>query len=342
MRKPVSDQRQGRARRGQRLIAAGADRLRLAVDEIEHAAQEAVVGRGGWAGRHHATSSRRGIQSAGSSPRSARISSSSRTVRSRPGKDGEQVALAGEVEPRDDAFRAMLDQEAMGVVGQRADQLEFVRGEAEALDIIVGAGLGVGHEDLGRRLLDDRAGDPALERVLGALRGEADDAVALADRLLPILDPAHEDVVVERLPAFVDDDDRGACRRAAPRPGGTGTSSPACASPDRRGSGSCRSRPSRRRGRSGRCSLSNSQARSPSPHQGLSRDQRSAACGRLAAAEQLGEVAQPAMLDRLVEIGVDRVLDPRRLVDVGAAGEQRQPVDQELAVDRHCRRAGAG
>ena len=54
----------------------------------------------------------------------------------------------------------------------------------------------------------------------------------------------------------------------------------------------------------------------------------------VAAAEQLGEMAQPAMLDRLREIGVDRILDPRHLVDVGAAGEQRQPVDQELAVDR--------
>ena len=88
-------------------------------------------------------------------------------------------------------------------------------------------------------------------------------------------------------------------------------------------------------------SLSNSQARSPSPHQGLSRDQRSPACGRRRAAEQLGEMAQAAMLERLLEIGVDRILDPRHLVDVGAAGEQRQPVDQELAVDRQCRRAGA-
>ena len=81
-------------------------------------------------------------------------------------------------------------------------------------------------------------------------------------------------------------------------------------------------------------SLSNSQARSPSPHQGRSRAARSAACGRCAAAEQLGEIAQAAMLERLLEVGVDRVRDPRDLVDVGAAREQRQPVDQELAVGR--------
>ena len=42
------DQRQRRARRGERAITLGADRLRLAVDEIEHAAQEAVVGRVAW------------------------------------------------------------------------------------------------------------------------------------------------------------------------------------------------------------------------------------------------------------------------------------------------------
>ena len=60
------------------------------------------------------------------------------------------------------------------------------------------------------------------------------------------------------------------------------------------------------------------------------------------AAEQFGEMAQAAMLDRLREIGVDRILDPRDILDVRAAGEQRQPVDQELAVGRHCRRAAAG
>ena len=41
-------------------------------------------------------------------------------------------------------------------------------------------------------------------------------------------------------------------------------------------------------------SLSNSQARSPSPHQGSRRDQRSPALGPAAAAEQFGKMAQPA------------------------------------------------
>src|SRR3546814_9534164 len=74
----------------------------------------------------------------------------------------------------------------------------------------LGARLGVRHEDLRCRLFDDRAGDPAFEGVLCALGRKADNTAQLADRLLPILDPADEDIVIERLPALVDDDDRGA------------------------------------------------------------------------------------------------------------------------------------
>ena len=49
-------------------------------------------------------------------------------------------------------------------------------------------------------------------------------------------------------------------------------------------------------------------------------------------AEQLGEVAQPPVFGWLVEIRVDRVLDRSQIVDVRPAAQQRQPVDQELAV----------
>ena len=122
---PGQHQRQGRSRRGQRLIAAGADRLRLAVDIIEHAARRSRVGGRRLAGRDHATSSRRGIQSAGSSPLLGADLVEQPHGALAPGQDGEQVALAGEVEPRDDALGAMLDQEAVRVVGQRADQLDI-------------------------------------------------------------------------------------------------------------------------------------------------------------------------------------------------------------------------
>ncbi|KIU01168.1 hypothetical protein QU38_02530, partial [Staphylococcus aureus] len=54
----------------------------------------------------------------------------------------------------------------------------------------------------------------------------------------------------------------------------------------------------------------------------------------VAAPEQLDEMAQPSLFARLAEIGVDRVPDLGKLVDVRAAGQQRHPIDQELAVGR--------
>jgi hypothetical protein len=126
------------------------------------------------------------------------------------GKNRQKVLFAGQVEPRDHAVVAVLDQEAMRAVGNCADELELVLGEAKAAAIFTRLSFGIGHEDLRRRLLDDRAGDPALEGVLSALRREAHDSVAFADRFFPVLDPAHEHLVVERLPAFVDNDDRRA------------------------------------------------------------------------------------------------------------------------------------
>src|SRR3546814_16541870 len=92
----------------------------------------------------------------------------------------------------------------------RALFLSLVGDGPEPLDIVGGARLGVRHEDLRCRLFDDRAGDPAFEGVLFALGRKADNTAQLADRLLPILDPADEDIVIERLPALFDDDARGA------------------------------------------------------------------------------------------------------------------------------------
>src|SRR3546814_18680439 len=99
-----------------------------------------------------------------------------------PREDREQFVFAAEIEPRDDAFMAMLDEETMRAVGERAHQFIFMGGQPEAFDIILVARLRVRHEYLRRRLLDDRARDPAFERILRALRREADDAVPFADR----------------------------------------------------------------------------------------------------------------------------------------------------------------
>src|SRR5690606_39431027 len=48
----------------------------------------------------------------------------------------------------------------------------------------------------------------SVERVARRLRGESDQRVALAQRLEPVADAGGEDLVVERLPALVDQDHR--------------------------------------------------------------------------------------------------------------------------------------
>ena len=76
--------------------------------------------------------------------------------------------------------------------------------------------------------------------------------------------------------------------------------------------GSCRSRWPAASRSSRSSALSNSQACSPSPHQAASRAARSPACGAARAPEQLAQVAQPTVLRRLREVGVDRIGDQRR------------------------------
>ena len=80
--------------------------------------------------------------------------------------------------------------------------------ETETANIVSLARLGVGEEYLRRGLLDDRGANPALERVAGVLSAEADDAIALANGFFPVAHTANEYVIIKRLPAFIDDDDR--------------------------------------------------------------------------------------------------------------------------------------
>lgn len=103
---------------------------------------------------------------------------------------------------------AVFHQEATRLRRQGADEFELVLGQAEADAVVLVLGAGVGHEDLRRRLLDDGRGDAAVERVPRRLRAEPQDGVALAQRLHPITDAGGEDLVVERLPAFIDHDQR--------------------------------------------------------------------------------------------------------------------------------------
>lgn len=124
-------------------------------------------------------------------------------------EDGEQLLLARKVEPRHHALIAVADEKTVRAVGQRLHQFVLVTAKPEAIDVIFRTRLGVDHEDLGRCLLDDCAGDPALKRVLRTLCGEADNAVAFADRFLPVLDTPHENIVIQGLPTLIDYDDRG-------------------------------------------------------------------------------------------------------------------------------------
>src|SRR3546814_3395323 len=62
-----------------------------------------------------------------------------------PREDREQFVFAAEIEPRDDAFMAMLDEETMRAVGERAHQFIFMGGQPEAFDIILVARLRVRH-----------------------------------------------------------------------------------------------------------------------------------------------------------------------------------------------------
>ena len=260
------------------------------------------------------------------------------------GQDGELALHAGQVQARHDAVVALLDQEAVRGVGQGADQLVLVRGQAEAFDIVRRARPAVGHEDLGRGLLDDRAGDPAFERVAGALGAEADHAVPLADGLFPILDAADERRIVQRLPAFVDDDDRG--RAVQPLLDAV-------------------EQVHHRRRAHGRIvqDLGHVEAddagvdveavvgvvEQPGVLAALApgAQPRGQVAGAAAAARRgtVRQVAQAPVAGRLGVVGVDRVRDHRAVLGVhgrAVGGEQlAQPVGQELAVGRDCPRAAA-
>src|SRR6202035_3132400 len=104
------------------------------------------------------------------------------------------------------------------------DELEFALREAEALLVFGRIGIGVGKENLGRGLLDDRAGDGAAQGIARALRRRAEHPVELAPDLQAILRellergigeeprelvrPAHETPPVQERPDYVKEIER--------------------------------------------------------------------------------------------------------------------------------------
>src|SRR5579875_4083882 len=85
-----------------------------------------------------------------------------------------------EIEPADRAMAALLDEEhPRAGIELLFEKLHLALREAEARDVLLLARLGIGEEDLRRRLLDERAADGARQHIARALRREAHDAVQL-------------------------------------------------------------------------------------------------------------------------------------------------------------------
>src|SRR6185437_8236067 len=103
---------------------------------------------------------------------------------------------AAQIQLRDEAVVALLDQEAARSWLQALpDEPIFALGEAEALRIVLPARFWIGEKDLRRSLLDDGATDGTLQHVARALRCEAHDPIELAPGLGTVLDEGRKGLV---------------------------------------------------------------------------------------------------------------------------------------------------
>ena len=92
--------------------------------------------------------------------------------------------------------------------GQGAHEIKLMRGQPKATAIIGCLRLGIAHEQLRGGLFNDGRGDFAFNRVACALCGKTNHTIAFADGFHPILQPVNKDVIIQRLPSFVDDNHR--------------------------------------------------------------------------------------------------------------------------------------
>src|SRR5208283_5520355 len=98
-----------------------------------------------------------------------------------PGEHLHEIEHVGEIEPGDDGVLIVLDQE-LTRVGMRVDHpFEFALGKLEARHIALKIRFGIGEEDVGRRLLEQRVAHWGGNDVLRRLSAEADDAVELTN-----------------------------------------------------------------------------------------------------------------------------------------------------------------
>ena len=248
-------------------------------------------------------------------------------------QDGQHLGRSRQVQPHHHAGIGLAHQEAAAVRGQAADQRQLMRGQAEAVAIILRPRPRIGHEHQRRGLFDQGGRDPAVERVARALGGEADQRVALPQRLQPVADARGEHLVVERLPALVDQDHRRLPvqplldaveqihHRRRPQPRAV----------EQRGHVEAQH---------ARAKVEPVGGIVEQPAMLAILDPRAQPVGEVArlrpprARQQLAEPAQPAQAGIVAIGGIDRAGDGRQLLRPGGLQQHRQPVAQEGAVER--------
>src|SRR5688572_30689410 len=125
--------------------------------------------------------------------------------RARPARDHLELGVESlEIEFADDRVMALLDQEPPRArLELLLDELELALGESKALDVFGRAGAGVREEDLGGRLLDDRAADAALQHITRALGRDRHHGIELAPGLGAILGKTLKSGIGEQAPELV-------------------------------------------------------------------------------------------------------------------------------------------
>ena len=109
-----------------------------------------------------------------------------------------------QIELADDAVMRLLHQEhARARFELLLDEPEFSFGESESFGVFSAIRIGVGKEDFGRRLLDQRSADRALKHIARTLRREAHDAVQFAPGLRAVLGEAFECRIRQQPPELV-------------------------------------------------------------------------------------------------------------------------------------------